>query len=156
MGEGSTLKLHQDGDHDGSDDHNQYQTLIRCTDKLVLALSGSPRSIADKLVSEELISEEVHKSLQPLSLTSEDIARKMLDSVKTTVRLTPGRYKDFVQILQKDAELRNTKIIDSLHEAYSSILKDQKGTTITVIVGNLKTISKILSSIYTTCTLLLL
>ena len=99
----------------------------------MLALSGSPRSIADKLVSEELISEEVHKSLQPLSLTSEDIARKMLDSVKTTIRLTPRRYKDFVQILQKDAALCKTEIIDSLHEAYSSILRDQKGTAILLL-----------------------
>ena len=104
----------------------------------MLALSESHRSIADKLLSEELISEEAYSSIQPLSLLPKDIARKILNCVKTTICLNPGRYRDFVQLLQNDAGPRNTGIINSLEEAYSSILKDQKGCLKTVSQGGTK------------------
>ena len=91
------------------------------------ALSGSPNSIADKLLASRLISPEIYGSLLVLSLSADDKARKMVVGVTTTVLLNSRKYIEFVHVLQNDISLLSTGIVDSLHDTYSAIKRELQG-----------------------------
>ena len=107
--------------------HPYYQTLIKCTPKLVSALSGSPLSIADELLARRFMSREVYQSLLVPSLTPDNVARQMVVSVTGAIQLSSRKYIEFVQILQRDFSLLSTGIVNILHNAYSEIKTEFQG-----------------------------
>ena len=121
---GKAAALPQDDDQSGRSNPYYLQTLIKCTDKLVDALSGSPLTIADQLLAKGFISSEAYVGLLEPSLTAEHKARMMLKHVRSTVHLKPEKYIEFVQVLQNNIALYSTSIVDSLHNAYSTILRE--------------------------------
>ena len=108
----------------------EYQTLVRCTPKLVTALSGSPLSIADQLLAKGIISPEFHKSLLVPSVTPDKVAREMVVRVSDAVQLNSSKYTEFKQILQNDISLRSTGIVETLHGTYSAIKLALRGNVI--------------------------
>ena len=117
----------QEDEHQSGTDSPHYQTLLRCTPELVTALSGSPLSIADKLLAKAHISREVYQSLLVSSLTPDNMARKMVVSVSSAVQLNSRKYVEFVQILQNDISLLSTGIVKTLHDTYSAIKAELQG-----------------------------
>lgn len=107
----------------------EHQTLVRCTPKLVTALSGSPLSIADQLLAKGIISREIYQSLLVPSLTPDKVAREMVVRVSSAVQLNSSKYTDseFVQILQNDISLLSTGIVRTLHDTYSAIKLELQG-----------------------------
>ena len=105
----------------------EHQTLVRCTPKLVTALSGSPLSIADQLLAKGIISREIYQSLLVPSLTSDNVAREMVVRVSSAVQLNSNKYTEFIQILQKDISLLSTGIVGTLHDTYSAIKLELQG-----------------------------
>ena len=67
----------QEDEHQSGADHPYYQTIVKCTPKLVTALSGSPLPIADQLLAKGFMSREVYRSLLVPSLTPDKTAREM-------------------------------------------------------------------------------
>ena len=108
----------------------EHQTLVRCTPKLVTALSGSPLSIADQLLAKRIISREVYQSLLVPSLTSDKVAREMVIRVSSAVQLNSSKYTEFVQILQNDISLLSTGIVGTLYDTYSAIKLELQGRVI--------------------------
>ena len=117
----------QEDEHQSETDSPYYQTLLRCTPKLVTALSGSPLSVADELLGKALISSEVYRSLLVSSLTPDNKAREMVVSVSSAVQLNSSKYVEFIQILQNDISLLSTGIIKTLHDTYSAIKAELQG-----------------------------
>lgn len=117
----------QEDAHQSGADHSYYQTLIKCTPKLVTALSGSPLPIADQLLSKGFMSQEVYRSLLVPSLTPDKAAREMVVIVSDIVQLNSRKYNEFVQILQNDISLLSTGIVQTLHDTYSAIKLELQG-----------------------------
>ena len=106
----------------------EHQTLVRCTPKLVTALSGSPLFIADELLAKGFISGEVYRSLCLVpSLTPDKVAREMVVRVSSAVQLNSSKYTEFVKILQKDSSLQSTGICKTLYDTYSAIKLELQG-----------------------------
>jgi hypothetical protein len=99
----------------------------------VTALSGSPLSIADRLLAKGIISREIYQSLLVPSLTPDMVAREMVVRVSSAVQLNSSKYIEFVQILQTDISLLSTGIIRMLHDTYSAIKLELQGIKITLI-----------------------
>jgi hypothetical protein len=121
----STVVTHHSTTSSQDNDEVEHQTLVRCTPKLVTALSGSPLSIADQLLAKGFMSEEVYRRLQKPSLGGDDMAREMVARVRGAVQLNSSKYTEFVQILQSDISLLSTGVIDTLHDTYSAIKLEQ-------------------------------
>ena len=120
-----TTSLHDlDDEHQSGTDHPYYQTLLRCIPKLVTALSNAPLSAADQLLANGFISSETYSSLLVPSLTPDNMARRMVISVCSTVQLSSRKYIEFVQILQKDISLLSVGIVEYLHDTYSAIIRE--------------------------------
>ena len=123
----TTSPIATDDERQAGMDHPYYQTLLRCTPKLVTALSGSPHSVADKLLAGGLITPEVHESLFVPSLSAKDKARKMVIGVTGTVQLNSRKYVELAQILQNDTSLLSTGIVGTLHDTYSAVKLELQG-----------------------------
>ena len=75
----------------------EYKTLIRCTDKLIIAFKFSILSTANELLANGFVSPETYGSILTTSGWSEDEkASRLVKCVADTVKVYPGKYHDFL------------------------------------------------------------
>lgn len=79
----------------------EYKTLVQCRSKLVTAFKLDPGTIADELITRELIPPGVASDVTELT-SSEQKARKLVDCVFAKVELSPKtEYDRFLSVLSQ-------------------------------------------------------
>ena len=98
------------------------RTLIRCTDTIVQS-NIEPISLARKLYSEEIISEDVYKIVKDKKTgdTSTDRLDYILDDLKDHVKHNASTFTIFLDIL-KDDSLDECDLADIIMSKYKGII----------------------------------
>ena len=97
-----------------------YQTMIRCHDKLVATLSANYLCVAETLLANNLIPEEIFAKMLLLSSTPHEKASILVTSVRERIKVTPKRFHDFLSILSKQAWTKD--IVEILLSHYQGIV----------------------------------
>ena len=93
-------------------------TLVKCNEKLVIALSGDPLGVANALLPSGFIRERTLDQMQLQSKTPKEKATVLVADIKATVQLTPQRFHEFIDIL--NASPSNSDIVKILKTTYAS------------------------------------
>lgn len=75
----------------------EYETLVRCRNKLVTALKLDPANVADELISKNLVPPSVATEMTELT-RSEDKARRLVECIFNKVELSSGAYESFIAV----------------------------------------------------------
>ena len=94
----------------------EYQTLVRCTDTLTLAISADPLRVASKLLEVNLISLAQLRAVQQPTRDSHLKASELVTHMLEQVNLCPDKFDLFVKILNEVPCLQNTaKLLRETH-----------------------------------------
>ena len=94
------------------------ETMTDCNDKLVIALSGDPLGTATVLLAKRFIDENIEARMLLPSLTGRDKAVELVSAVRNTIKNTPERFHEFVDILNQTPS--NKDIVKILLTTYAS------------------------------------
>ena len=79
----------------------EFQAVQECNVVLVSVVKLSITSIAGDLYGEGLITEDVHDAMSLDSSTPQVKAGKLVDCVRTLVKIQPARVHDFIAVLRR-------------------------------------------------------
>ena len=106
----------------------EYNTLIKCTDKLTIAFKSSPVSIANELLTKGFISPEAHGNMLSTPGLGEDVrATKLVTCVTDMVKMCPGKYYDFLSL-----PLFKEQWLNPLHELITNEYGKSRHATVTL------------------------
>ena len=97
----------------------EFQAMQECNVVLVSVVKLSITSIAGDLYGEGLITEDVHDAMS-LDSTPQVKAGKLVDCVRTFVKIQPARVHDFIAVLRRHsgevaAKALEDKILECKH-----------------------------------------
>ena len=101
-------------------DSIEFLTLTRCRDKLVAAFKLDAVTVANALVSNNLIPPAVSSEIGELT-SSERKANRLVDCIFTKVEISRTHYNSFIAVLSQVAWLND--IVDILNSTYRKLLK---------------------------------
>ena len=86
---------------EGGDVTVEYKAFKACTPQLVSAIKGN-LGIADKLLAEGLISEDVYEDTLTQSLSDRTKAKKIVTRVRAKIHESKQNYNVFYDIIEED------------------------------------------------------
>ena len=87
-------------EREGDCDSPEYQAMIECTPLLVMTISQDPQAICDKMISESLTSRELLSNVRMPTITSDDKARMIVDTMTGKIEHHAQYFDVFIRILQ--------------------------------------------------------
>ena len=97
---------------------NAYNTMVRCANKLSLAMSQDPLSLATELFQVGFISQAGLCETAELNETALEKGSRLYRAVLSVVKNNPMRYSDIVDILNRNTILYDD-IIAELYRVYT-------------------------------------
>ena len=100
--------------------NTEHESLVQCSADLTNLLQYNVVSVSTKLLAKGLISEDVHDFV----LTAEGVsgqknAAKLVSCVINRVKGCPGKFQDFISVLNDDAYFKDVvKKIIELHSKF--------------------------------------
>ena len=93
----------------------EVKAILKLTPDLTTALSNEPLSVANKLLSQDLISDEVYSKVLGYNHYATEKAAIMIESARKVIKLTPSKFTEFLEIL---SELSCTMLVENLRSTY--------------------------------------
>lgn len=87
-------------EREGDCDSPEYQAMTKCTPLLVTTISQDPQAICDKMISEGLTSRELLSNLRMPTITNDDKARMIVDTMTEKIEHHNQYFDVFIEILQ--------------------------------------------------------
>ena len=95
----------------------EVKAILKLTPDLTTALSNEPFSVANKLLSQDLISDEVYSKVLGCNHSATEKAAIMIESARKVIKLTPSKFTGFLEIL---SELSCARLVENLRSTYQS------------------------------------
>ena len=102
-------------EHYNMSDSIEYRTLVQCREKLVTALKLDAVTVANALVSKNLIPPAVSSEIGELA-TSQGKANRLVDCIFAKVRISHTHYHSFVALFSQHGWLSD--IVETLTSTY--------------------------------------
>ena len=77
----------------------EVKSILKQTPELITALSNDPLGVAGRLLSKELICEEVYSEILIDSYTPRKKAAILVKAVRNTIKIAPDKFQCFLEIL---------------------------------------------------------
>ena len=103
----------------GWSDSVEYETLVRCQDKLVADFKLNPLRISDALVSTGLVPPSIVQQVSELA-TMEQKARRLVECVFDMVKISHRQFYRFITVLYRCDWL--VDLIDILNSTHSKFM----------------------------------
>ena len=101
-------------------DAAEYQTIKKCTPKLVTALIHNLTELSSHLLSKELITSDQSRELRNKMHTESDRATNLIDFILNKVELASECYNIFIKALEEDKH-GNEAVLKLLREMHKSL-----------------------------------
>ena len=85
-----------------ADSSVEYQAMLLCHDRLVVALSNGYLSISQKLFANRIISEETYEKILLPSATPQEKATILVNNVRKMIKIHPIFFSQFIIILSEE------------------------------------------------------
>ena len=100
-------------------DSVEYQSLVKCRDKLVIAFKLDAVTVANSLVSSDLIPPAISSEIGELA-TSERRASRLVDCIFAKVEISHTHYGSFITVFSQFGWLSDiVEILNSTHRKLS-------------------------------------
>ena len=101
----------------------EYRAVLACSDKLVIAISQDPLTIALSLMAKDFISPEIHDKMLLCTLTPLVKATILVTAVRDKIKIAPKRFCDLKKIFLEQASTKD--IVEVLQSAYQGTIKNE-------------------------------